>query len=205
MTETITLHTTPDKYDRCFPNAWFSPPDGVRSSEPGDIVQAVHMMDGHYFAKEAEWGFIPPKRTFAGKPITYAEGATITRRHRTSIACCVVPASHFTFLREVDGVTMRYKLARRDRGLMLLAGIMEPNPPRIGGAAATVALITTRPNRMLAPHGLPAPLMLEHGQVEPWLRHSTKINVVKRLMQPPADLTLKLTIYFEPAAEPALA
>ncbi len=207
MTETITLKAKPTDYKKCFPNALFSPPSGSRSSEPGDVVQAVYMTDGLCFAKEATWGLVPPAHIT--RCITYADGATVSRMHTTSTAFrnwrCIVPASHFTYLREVDGKMMRYMLARRDGGLMLLAGIMEPNPPRIGGAEATVALITTPPNRLLAPHGLHVPLVLERKQVEPWLRHSTDLAAVKTFIQPPADLTLKLTIYFEPATEPALA
>ncbi len=208
MTEQITLSASPEQYERCFPNPLFSPPSGSRSSEPGDIVQAVYMIDGEFLAKDAEWGYIPPKRTFAGTPITYAEGATITRKHTTSSAFCnwrcVVPASNFTFLREVDGQMMRYKLSRRDRGLMHLAGILEPNPPRIGGPGGTVALITTPSNRKMQPYVWERPLMLEHGQVEQWVHPRTSIAEVKGFIQPPADTALKLTVRLESAAELAL-
>ena len=206
MTETITLKARPTDYKKCFPNACFSPPDGLRSSEPGDIVQAVSMMDGMCFASKAVWGLVPPAHST--HCITYADGATVSRMHTTSSAFrnwrCLVPASLFTYVREVDGVTMRYKLSRRDGEVMLLAGIMEPNPPRFGGQEATVALIRTPSNRLLGPHGLYAPLVLEQKQVEPWLRPGTSVTEVKGFIQPPADHALKLTINLEPVAEPAL-
>ena len=211
MTEQITLHTTPEKYEKCFPNGCLSPPVALRSSEPGDIVQAVYMMDGHYFANEAEWGYIPPKRTFVGKPIYYAAGDGITHKGTVASAFrnwrCVVPASNFTYLREVKGRMRRFKVYRRDRGLMLLAGIMEPNPPHLGGSEATVALITTTPNWLLARHGLRlhAPLVLEQKQVEPWLRPRTSIADVKSFIQSPADFALKVNVYLDPVAKPALA
>ena len=206
MTEKIVLNATPDQYKDSFPNAFFSPPERFRSSEPGDRLQIINMIRGDATDTEAVWGFVPQWRMTADEPIYFASGATIGRKWKTSVAFrnwrCIVPATSFTWLREIDGVTMAYTISRSDGGVLLLAGIFGPNPPDAKGIAPTAALVTTAPNRMLAPHGLQMPLILKKKEVMPWLRARTNIDVVKSFIRPAGASDLTLRIYL-PAVEHA--
>ena len=206
MTEKIVLSATPQQYKDAFPNASLMPPEKLRSSEPGDSLQIINMVRGDATDVEAVWGFVPQWRMTADNPICYASGATISRQWTSSVAFrnwrCIVPASYFTWLREIDGVTMTYTLSRSDGGVLLLAGIFGPSPPHAKSTAPTAALVTTAPNRMLAPHGLQVPLILRKKEVMPWLRPRTNIDVVKSFIRPPGAHDLALTISL-PAVEKA--
>ena len=206
MTEKIVLDATPDQYKESFPYNTFSPPENSGSSEPGDGLPIIHMLRGDAAAAEAVWGFVPQWRMTADNPIYYTSGATISRKWTTSVAFrnwrCVVPASHFTWLREIDGVTIIYTISRNDGGVLLLGGIFGPNPPHARGIALTAALVTTAPNRVLSPHGLQVPLILKKKEVMPWLRSRTNIDLVRSFIRPPGenDLTLAISL---PAVENA--
>ena len=198
MSEKILLNATSAYYEKYFPGARLSPPEALRVSSHGEAVQMLHMPGADIQDEEARWGFIPAWRMTAGEPSYYAAGASISREWTRSVAFrnwrCIIPATSFVVLRKIDGETMRYELTRTGGGLMLLGGIFEPNPHPAGGSAPTVALITTTPNRMLAPHGLQVPLLLNQKQVMPWLRGRTNIDVVKGFIRPPGESTLTLTI-----------
>lgn len=205
MTEKIELNATSEEYARYFPGARFSPPEALRSSVPGETVQIVHMHGAGVLDAEAVWGFVPQWRLHADNPIYYAAGATITKKWMCSVAFrnwrCIVPASSFAYLRKIDGVTMRYELSRTGGGLLLLAGIFEPSPPQSGGKAPTVALVTTTPNRKLAPHGLHVPLILSQKQIMSWLRCRKNPLAAKGLIRPPGADELRLTVSVEPTAD----
>ena len=204
MTEKIVLNATPEEYLKYFPGMGLAPPAQSSSSTHGETVQALRMVGDAVGDMQAVWGFVPKWRTRADEPIYYAAGGTIARAWTCSVAFrnwrCIVPASRFTCQREVDGVNMRYTITRTGGGLMLLAGIFEPNPPQAVPSAATVALLTTAPNRMLSPHGLPLPLLLNQKQVLPWLRGRTNIDVVKSFIRPPGEHALTLTVTLDRAA-----
>ncbi len=206
MTEKIVLEATPDEYKESFPNDSFFPPEKSKTSEPGDRLQIITMISGEATNAEAVWGFVPQWRMTADDPIYYTAGATIGRKWTTSVAFrnwrCIVPATYFTWLREIDGVTMSYTLSRNDGGLLLLGGIFGPNIPYAQGSALTAGLVTTAPNRMLAPHGLQVPLVLKKKDVMPWLRSRTNIDFVKSFIRPPGANELRLTISL-PAVESA--
>lgn len=206
MTEKIVLIATPDQYREFSPNAACFPPKKLSSSEPGERLQIISMFRGDATNAEAVWGFVPQWRMNADNPIYYTAGATISHKWTTSVAFrnwrCIVPATYFTWLREIDGVTMSYTLSRNDGGILLLGGIFGPNPPQAKETVPTAALITTAPNRMLAPHGLQVPLILKKKEVMPWLRSRTNIDVVKSFIRPPGANDLKLVISL-PAVENA--
>ena len=206
MTEKIVLNATPDQYKEFFPNDSLFPPNRHRSSKPGDRLQIINMIRGDAADAEAVWGFVPQWRMTADNPIYYTSGATISRKWTTSVAFrnwrCIVPATLFTWLREIDGVTMSYTISRNDGGILLLGGIFGPNLPHATGASLTAGLVTTAPNRMLTPHGLQVPLILKKKEVMPWLRSRTNIDLVKSFIRPPGANDLKLTISL-PAAERA--
>ena len=203
MTERIVLDTTPEEYLKYFPDTCAESPCGARSSAPGDMVQIVGLGGGKVLDADAVWGFVPQWSATADNPAYFAAGASIPRNWMLSVAFrnwrCIVPATSLVSLREVDGVMMRYKLSRTGGGLMLLGGIFEPNPHHVGAKAPTVALITTAPNRMLAPHGLQVPLLLNRKQIMPWLRSRTNIDLVNDFIRPPGENSLKLTITVEAA------
>ena len=203
MAESIVLDTTLEEYRKYFSGACAEPPSGARWSAPDDTVRIVGMRGSDVADTEAVWGFVPQWRTYADNPAYYAAGASIHREWTLSVAFrnwrCIVPASSLVSLREVDGVMMCYKLSRTGGGLMLLGGIFEPNPRHVGAKAPTVALVTTVPNRMLAPHGLPVPLLLNRKQIMPWLRSRTNIDLVNDFIQPPGENSLKLAITVEPS------
>lgn len=201
MTERIVLDTTPEEYLKYFPLVGAQPPEGMTTSAPGGAMHIVGMRGGEAVGAAAAWGFVPQWDASADEPACFAAGASIARKWKFSVAFrnwrCIVPASSLVCWREVDGVKMRYALSRTGGGLMLLGGIFEPMPHPTGAKVPTVALITTAPNRMLAPHGLQVPLLLNGKQIMPWLRGRTNMDLVNEFIKPPGENCLKITITVE--------
>lgn len=199
--ETIILTSTPEEYRKHFPDMRAVPSCISGSAAPGDTVRIVRMRGPDIGVGDAIWGFVPQWRDWAGAPAYFAPSTTVARQWEYSVALrnwrCIVPARSFVHTRQVDGVSMHYELSRRGGGLMLLAGIYEPGPRQAVNHAQTVALVTTAPNRALAPHGLHVPLLLNRKQVMPWLRCHTNIDLIRGFIRPPADDCLVLTIRIE--------
>lgn len=202
MNDRIVLSSTPEGYREHFDNIGLLPPAGFRSSGPGDKAQIIHLLGGRIVSGDAVWGFAPQWHTSGETPACYAAGATITRKWTYSVAFrnwrCIVPATALICSRKVDGVTMHYELSRVGGGLMLMAGIYEPNLSHNGANDPTAALITTMPNLILAPHGLQVPLLLNRKEIMPWLRSRTDIGLIKSFIRRSADDSLTLRISVDP-------
>jgi putative SOS response-associated peptidase YedK len=156
------------------------------------------MIGGELCDDEAIWGFVPEWDVYGNRPAAYAEGIDITRKRRFSRAFrswrCIVPATSFTYLREVDGATIRYRLEASDDGLLLLGGIHNPNGPSLGWRGSTVALVTTAPNAKMMPHTWHVPLLIKAQDVNRWVCSSTDIVTARGLIRPCGADALRLTI-----------
>lgn len=202
MNDRIVLSSTREAYQEHFGKTRVRPPEGIRSTTPGDQAQFIHMRDGEIVGGAAVWGFVPQWHTSGETPACYAAGATISRKWTYSVAFrnwrCIMLATSLSCSRKVDGVTMQYELSRVGGGLMLLAGIYQPNLSQGGAQGPSFALITTMPNLILAPHGLQVPLLLNRKQMMPWLRSRTDIGLIKSFIRSAVDTSLSLKITVEP-------
>ena len=198
MSPIITLNAFPEAYDNYFEDRWFSPPDAPQLASHGDKVQMICMRSGDVLAEDAVWGFVPHWRDYGDNPINYAAGETITRKWTVSGSFrdrrCIIPATSFTYFKDVDGVTMSYCLTSNNGELMLLGGIYESTPPYFSAPSPTVALITTLPNPSLQYYARQMPLLLSKDQILPWLRYSENVAEPKSFIHPYAGDDLTLTI-----------
>ncbi|MEI7431676.1 MAG: SOS response-associated peptidase family protein [Betaproteobacteria bacterium] len=202
MSPIITLNAFPEVYDDYFEDRWFGPPEMPQFAAHGDKLQMICMRSGDMLAEDATWGLVPHWRAYAENPIHYAAGETITRKWSVSNSFrdrrCIIPATAFTYLRDVDGVTMSYCLTPSRSGLMLLGGIYESIQPCFTSPSPTVALITTKPCQILQCYARQMPLLLNKAQIMPWLRYTTDAALLKSYIRPYADDDLTLTITARP-------
>jgi putative SOS response-associated peptidase YedK len=198
MSPFITLNAFPEVYDDYFEDRWFGPPETPQLAAHGDNVQMICMRSGDMLAEDAAWGLVTHWRTYVDNPIHYAAGETIMQKRTVSGSFrerrCVVPATAFTYLQDVDGVTMSYCLTPTRGGLMLLGGIYDSMPIYYSPPSSAVALITTKPSQRLQHYARQMPLLLSKEQIMPWLRYNTDAAELKSLIRPYAGDDLTLTI-----------
>ncbi|MFA7271022.1 MAG: SOS response-associated peptidase family protein [Sterolibacterium sp.] len=200
MAELIELDATQEVYGQYFPNPWLSVPKAPVSSGQGDEAAILFMSNGLILSLQAKWGLVQNWRNYDHAPYYYAAVETISHQWTLFEAFrnrrCIIPATSFSYLREVDGATLRYRLRAAREELLLLGGILEPNVQH-SCPSATMALITTKPNRKLSPYGLPVPLVLTKKQVRPWLNPYTDISDVRGFVRPCSRGALLLEITLE--------
>lgn len=201
MTEFIELDPTPETSA----HPWLSSLTEPISTQQGDQAHILFSRGGELILARATWGLVQHWRAYGNAPHYSVAGETIARQWTLSEAFrnrrCVIPATSFSYLREVDGATLRYRLRPARGGFLLLGGIHEPNVPQLGGSSPTMAVITTTPNSKLAPYGLPVPLLLTRRQAWQWLQADTDIGEIRGLVRPCSRSHLALEIAVESPGE----
>jgi putative SOS response-associated peptidase YedK len=156
-----------------------------------EILTIVQLPDGPAFAQTATWG-LKPFWFKSGKrpPPINARDETLTtsRMFRDALATgrCLIPATGFYEWRATgpkDRQPMHIQL--KDGGLFAFAGLWLPPAKR--GGVPSAAIITTRPNELMATihTRMPAILLPEHEQA--WLDPSTA-DALPLLSPYPAEL-----------------
>ena len=191
----------------CGRYARFSAPDGLLhplgaqwegpdlfpnyNTAPGQPVLAVRQRDAHREAVLLRWGLIP---TWAkDKAVGYrminarAEGIADKPAFRQPFRHqrCLIPADGFYEWRQEDGRKQPYYIHRTDGRPMVFAGLWS----RWHGSEIieSCAIITGRPNAVVAPIHDRMPIILEPADYTAWLESDNPL-LLQQLLQPlPAE------------------
>lgn len=133
---------------------------------PTQLHPILRAVDGTRRLGRAVWGLPPVEH----RPVINARAETLAERpmFRDALARrrCVVPVDGFF---EWQGA-QPYWYHRPDGGLLLLAGLWEEGPPGPDGVARPrFVVVTTAPNRLVAPVHDRMPAILPPGCIGQWL------------------------------------
>jgi len=107
---------------------------------------------------------------------------------------CIVPADGFYEWAKTDGSKQPYLIRPADNGLMAFAGLWETWCPPDGSELATVTILTTRPNDMMAEIHDRMPVVLSPDDYERWMTtEPEKTRGLADLLRPAPDGTLYKT------------
>ncbi len=166
---------------------------------PTQAVLAVRARSGG--GREASgfrWGLIPSWARGAANPtapLINARAEGLARKPAFREAWrqrrCLIPADGFYEWQPVEGKKQRccWHIRRRDGELFAFAGLWEPWPPAVAlppGAASgqSCALITTRPNPLVAPVHDRMPVVLPPEVYAKWLDPAAEAAALEPLLQP---------------------
>ncbi len=163
---------------------------------PTHAVPFVRMHDGVREVAMARWGLVPSwAKEIRPKPLINARGETIAekpafqssfRRRR-----CLVPADGFyEWQRQTRGSKQPYYIHRRDGRPFGMAGIWTDWMAPDGSEVDTLAIITTRANRMIKSLHDRMPVIIAEDDFETWLDPEVeKSPAIEALLRPaPEDL-----------------
>lgn len=162
------------------------------NTAPGQPVLAVRQRDAHREAVLLRWGLIPTwaKDKAVGYRMINARAEGIADkpafrqpfRHRR----CLIPADGFYEWRQENGRKQPYYIHRTDGRPMVFAGLWS----RWHGSEIieSCAIITGRPNAVVAPIHDRMPIILEPADYAAWLESDNPL-LLQQLLQPlPAEL-----------------
>lgn len=166
---------------------------------PGQEAPVLRIGPGGAEVARLRWGLIPswardPKiawqcinaraETLATKPAF----RTAFRRRR----CAVLADGFYEWLPVPDGKQPWY-FSRRDRGLLLFAGLWESwRQSEASEPVDTFTVVTTRPNAVAAPIHDRMPVILEGGRAQAWLDPGTEGEALESVLQPASDSLLEV-------------
>ena len=160
--------------------------------KPSNRVPIVRLKKGRRVIDSAKWGFVPAWATAApGEPSINAKGETVASKPKFRAAFrsnrCLLPADGFFEPRGPKTSRRREQFYFHQPGdaIFAMAGIFSQM-----GDDLTCALITTTPNKMMAPIHDRMPVILHPNDYEKWLDPLTPIDQLQMLLQPPADTVL---------------
>ncbi len=112
------------------------------------------------------WGI--PSHPDNPRPLINARSESVDRKPTFRSAFrqrrCLVPATGFFEWQKLAGAKQPFHIRRHDGGLFAFAGIWEP-----GGDGAAFAILTTAPNRTVAPIHDRMPVILDSAAYPTWL------------------------------------
>lgn len=160
---------------------------------PGASLASLYHKD-HMQAVAMHWGLIPlwAKPGVFKKPLINARAETVfekpsfrslVKSHR-----CVVPVNGFYEWQRSESGKTPFHFQRADESVMLLGGLFQFNKQ----GQAECCLITTAADDVMAPVHDRMPVVLEHAQIDDWLRSDDR-PLLESVMRPPASSVLSAT------------
>jgi len=142
------------------------------------------------------WGLIPSwakdptigSKMFNARVETVADKLSFKKALR--FQHCIIPASAFFDWKGAPGAKVKQRIARRDGELFGFAGLYDTWKSPDGHRIATCTIITTTPNRVLAPIHNWMPVILLPDDEEAWLDPDlTEVEPIVSMLTPyPDDL-----------------
>lgn len=145
------------------------------------------------------WGFAPSAASSSapGSPLTNARAETLAQKPTFRNAFlrrrCLVPATGFYEWEKRGRARLPWLFRRVHDEPFCFAGLWEPEPDD-GRAPATVVLVTTAPNALMAPlhHRMPA-LLPDPAACRAWLDPRSDPAALHALLAPPDAATMTAT------------
>lgn len=130
-------------------------------------------------ARLFRWGLIPfwAKDASIGNKLINARSETIAEkpsfRHALAKRRCLIPADGFYEWKKGPGGKTPMHIRFRDGRLFAFAGLWESWTPPGGPAVSTCTILTTEPNKLVAPIHNRMPVILDPGDEAAWLDPET--------------------------------
>lgn len=147
------------------------------------------------------WGLIPgwAKDPKIGSKLFNARAETVADKPSFKKALrfqrCLIPASAFFEWQGTPGAKVKQRIARRDGELFGFAGLYDTWQSPDGQRLATCTIITTTPNRVLAPIHNRMPVILLPDDEDAWLSPDlTEAEALVGLLRPYPDDLLEATV-----------
>lgn len=146
------------------------------------------------------WGLIPAwaKDPSIGSKMFNARAETVAEKPSFKKALrfqrCIIPASAFFEWKGAPGAKVKQRIARVDGEMFGFAGLYDTWKDPDGERLATCTIITTTPNRVLAPIHTRMPVILLPDDEEDWLSPDvTDAEQLVALLKPYPDDLLEAT------------
>lgn len=159
---------------------------------PGQSAPVIANNDGNE-VEELKWGLVPfwAKDPKIGNKLINARAETIIRkpsfRKAFTTQRCLVPISGFYEWQRVGDSKIPYLFREKQGTLFALAGIYDFWKDAEGHILKTYAIITTKPNKIVAKIHNRMPVILPRRNETDWLNPDTDINILKKLMEPSSE------------------
>ena len=171
-------------------------PDGLYNVPPTETIRMVVQRDGERRLAAARWGFQPFWAASAGVPTR----SWINARAETAFGSpafgpalratrCVIPADAFFEWDRAVSPRQPYAIGPAETtGMLALAGIWSPSRD----PGMTAAILTTRPNGLLAPiHGR-MPVILPLDLLDDWLDPAASPADLEPMLTPAPEESLRM-------------
>ena len=172
-------------------------PDGLYNMPPTEAIRMVVDRDGERRLTAARWGFQPFWADNAGDGVprswinARAETAATSPAFGPALRAtrCVIPADAFYEWDRSVRPRQPYAIGPADEGEMLaLAGIWSSSRDR----GVTAAILTTRPNALVAPIHNRMPVVLPPDLLDAWLDPSAPMAEVEPMLAPAPEEALRM-------------
>lgn len=169
---------------------------------PGQAIDVVRYaaVAGRYEFRPMVWGLIPfwAKEKKVGSALINARAETLDKKPAFKKSFqqsrCLIPANGFYEWKKIEDAKKKqpYFICREDGGLLAFAGLWSVwEDKKEGRTFETCAIITTRPNSLLAEIHDRMPVILPPTKYEEWLRLQDDIDLLKSLLVPHDATKLK--------------
>jgi len=166
---------------------------------PTQTLAAVRRVDGALRCEALRWGLIVPRagrppETGTGHVNARAETVAALPAFRDSVrSCrCLVPVDGFYEWRNDGQVAVPFYFESADRSPLALAGLWAAHLGPAGVLVTTLCLVTTAPNRDMAPIHARMPVILREADWQAWLaERPLPPEELARLTQPAPDGSLR--------------
>jgi putative SOS response-associated peptidase YedK len=172
-------------------------PDGLYNVPPTETIRMIVDRDGERRLAAARWGFQPfwTENAAARTPRSWinarAETAAASPAFGPAIRStrCVIPADLFYEWDRTVRPRQPFAIGPASGGEMLaLAGIWS----RSRAFGVTAAILTTRPNELVAPIHNRMPVILSRDMLDAWLDPSASLGELEPMLAPAPEETLRL-------------
>jgi putative SOS response-associated peptidase YedK len=172
-------------------------PDGLYNVPPTETIRMVVEHDGERRLTAARWGFQPfwTETAAAGGPRSWinarAETAAASPAFGPALRSsrCVIPAEAFYEWDRSVRPRQPYAIGpARDGEMLALAGIWS----RSRQLGVTAAILTTRPNALVAPIHKRMPVILTRDFLDAWLDASATLAELEPMLAPAPEESLRI-------------
>jgi putative SOS response-associated peptidase YedK len=166
----------------------------IRPTQQVLVLQADHVLS------LMRWGLVPSwaKDPSIGTKMINARAEGIAEKpsfkRPLRFQRCILPASGFFEWQGAPGTKTKYRIARKDGELFGFAGLYDTWTSPAGERLSTCTIITTTPNRVLAPIHNRMPVILMPEDEEEWLNPDlSEPEELARMLTPYPDELLEAT------------
>ena len=169
-------------------------PDGLYNVPPTEMIRVVLERDGERRLAAARWGFLPfwtdgdsGRSWINARAETAAASPAFGPALRSTR--CIIPADAFYEWDRSASPRQPYAIGPAAAGeLLAMAGIFS----RSRATGVTAAILTTRPNELVAPIHNRMPVILPRELLDAWLDPTATLDDLEPMLAPAAEDSLRM-------------